>query len=767
MFCIKLIHSDSTEEKALLHKKKIQNQFENLIQMDPMLYRAIKQNLLYESDVNLLLVELSMITAENKRSIRELYEYGIHPLVDAHPDLIKIQNLKHFKLIVDFLIIAYKKNVVGKELYMRLYTVLNSLLLNKENFEQLELILNFVSETEPDKFNILLALISASINVNPYFLRKNNFQKLQKHLDQIYKIVSITDSKDKSKIITLLFSHMKWELDQIESWFQLFFKIMNTYSHSAYPILESLLVAVEHKIVPENLTLEDELRILTFISQINLFEPMFYKAYEIHGQKFINELKKLGQNILADQFQERDIEELSAYIESDKDESILALAQTKIPPSGASFVSKKETLALYKKMAAIGDLRQHVPLYWQNKEILKEIEVSEMKVIDGEMIDKEGKVKKIIDLLRDENRPSKNEVLRELTRYLAKGQNDQDSLDELKNKLKFLEVFLRYAGRKDLLGEKTDRLGEKDYYSLRLLEEIFKDKDNLPTLLKDLLAEVEYANPQLLKIKSKYQKISNADYLLKHINKNLPKLQSEENKVKALSKMLMKYDPKEIKNILIPRIKEKDLLILINTAIGQENVSFMAQNKIIDKLLADRIAAIKHELQKFESVSKEESLKLGFRVVKGLPYSLWGLNAGVCIARDVELWKNPSFKLISIIDKKNGIVGGFIHVFETEVGGKKILTIPGIEPSVEFLNNVDPSALYDQIENVLRELAKLGGYDAVYIPISANIHSNRTGIKKAIQKKKYQVIKLSKAVNWNNLLKPYPFIEVYVIPILK
>jgi hypothetical protein len=410
-------------------------------------------------------------------------------------------------------------------------------------------------------------------------------------------------------------------------------------------------------------------------------------------------------------------------------------------------------------------LRKHVPQYWQNKEIEKEIEIFEMKVKVGQEIDKEGKVKKIIELLRDRNHHSKDEALKALILYLEEGQKNSSSLDRLENKQEFLNIFFRYAGRKDLLGEKIDRLVENEYYTLRLLEEIFKDKDNLPTLLKDLLIEIEKSNPKLLKIKNDYQKMTNVDHLLKHINKNLPKLPSEDMKVKALSKILIKYDPIEIKNLLIPKIKEKDLAMLVKTVIAQENKSLLSQSKIIDKLLADQIATIRHELLKFENLSKAENLKLGFRVVKGLPYTMWGLNAGVCIARDIKLWTNSSFKLISIIDKNDENIGGFIHIFETEIEGKKILTIPGIEPSVEFLNNVNPSKLYDQIEEVLKEFAKLGGYDAVYIPTNTNINSNRTDIQKAIQKKKYQIIKLSKPVNWNNVPSPYPFDEVYKIPV--
>jgi len=732
-------------------------------------------------DIGKMLLEFEIKADEYGLNSEDFIEHGISPLLKANPELARVKNKDHLKefgeMFLGFEKIIFENITIITGTFRRLVHDLiksNPELAKIENMSHLavfgKLLLELGTKTAKNKLHAkdFYKELSELIKANPELAKLKNLKVLERYADSILTIFLNTNDYNKERIADLINNNFsKFNLEQTESLLKLLEKVILKHPRLAYPIFEGIFVAIDQGILSKNLTSEDESRILEFIAQTNSFEPVFYKAYEKHGQHFISTLKKSGQNILSDQFTEADLKKLSSYFTGDKNEVTLALIQTKIPLSGASFVSKEEALGLYKGMSATGDLKKHIPLYWQNKEIEKEIEVFEMKVRAGEEVDKEGKVKKVIELLRDKNHPSKDEVLKELTHYLEKGQNDPGSLDQLENKQKFLETFLRYAGQKDLLGEKIDRLANKDYYTLRILEEISKDKDNLPTLLKELLAEIEQTNPQLLKIKNEYQKISNVDHLLKHINKNLPKLPSEDMRIKALSKILMKYDPKEIEKLLIPKVKEKDLAVLIKIVIAQENASLLSQSKMIDKLLADQIASIRHELLKFENISKEEDLKLGFRVVKGLPYTMWGLNAGVCIARDVELWKNPSFKLISIIDKNSQNIGGFIHVFEVEINGKKILTVPGIEPSVEFLNNVGPSALYDQIEDVLKEFAKLGGYGAVYIPTSPNINSNRTDIQKAIQKKKYQVMKLSEPVNWNNVPSPYPFDEVYVIPVLK
>ncbi|MBL7685683.1 MAG: hypothetical protein JNK65_06590 [Deltaproteobacteria bacterium] len=162
------------------------------------------------------------------------------------------------------------------------------------------------------------------------------------------------------------------------------------------------------------------------------------------------------------------------------------------------------------------------------------------------------------------------------------------------------------------------------------------------------------------------------------------------------------------------------------------------------------------------------------RAVKGPAYVLSGLSSGVCTATDVALWKNPAFRLLAIsvsdlllhaspsADASPKQVVGYVHAFETQIDGERYLTLPGINPSAEFLGQVDPEVFYDQVMNRIIALAEVGGYDGVYIPTHPNIHSNRGDIQRAIRRRNYRRIQIP-SVQWNTLPDPYPFTEVFVV----
>ncbi len=161
---------------------------------------------------------------------------------------------------------------------------------------------------------------------------------------------------------------------------------------------------------------------------------------------------------------------------------------------------------------------------------------------------------------------------------------------------------------------------------------------------------------------------------------------------------------------------------------------------------------------------------LEFRVVKGIPYGFWGLQAGVCIATDIALWKKKEFFLLAMIDKKTQKTVGFIHLFEKEIDNGRILTVPGIEPSVEFLSEVKAVDVYPQIEEALIRVAEAGGYAGLYVPTSKNILSNRSDIfaiaSKNYSSKKNTIVNSKgekQTVKWNTLPQLYPFSRVYTV----
>src|SRR5690606_17402909 len=86
-------------------------------------------------------------------------------------------------------------------------------------------------------------------------------------------------------------------------------------------------------------------------------------------------------------------------------------------------------------------------------------------------------------------------------------------------------------------------------------------------------------------------------------------------------------------------------------------------------------------------------IQVGLRAVKGPTFGIHGLSSGVCTAEDLRLWKNPKFTLLAITDEYHSQVVGYLHVVQTTIAGKKYLTLPGINPSAEFIGKVDGEKL--------------------------------------------------------------------------
>ncbi len=206
---------------------------------------------------------------------------------------------------------------------------------------------------------------------------------------------------------------------------------------------------------------------------------------------------------------------------------------------------------------------------------------------------------------------------------------------------------------------------------------------------------------------------------------------------------------------------DKDNLPAILSEALKELVPPREVKQTVDILLAWPRKLIQAERDKYV-YTQVEQMKVGLRAVKGAAFGLHGLSSGVCTATDMTMGRNRAFKLFAITDEGTGTVRGYIHVFETTIGGKKYLTLPGINPSAEFLGTVDAKKMYAGMMEQVIEFAKMGDYAGVYIPTSQTIHSNRSDIHTAIIKSKYPIKRIPQ-VNWNTRPRPYPFSEVYEV----
>jgi hypothetical protein len=78
---------------------------------------------------------------------------------------------------------------------------------------------------------------------------------------------------------------------------------------------------------------------------------------------------------------------------------------------------------------------------------------------------------------------------------------------------------------------------------------------------------------------------------------------------------------------------------------------------------------------------------------------------------------------------------GFNLLHFAESNGLKIIVIAGCEPANHFASRHSPVRIYEEVVDVVSEMAKIAGYDMVVQIADENAYSNRDKIKRYIKKK--------------------------------
>ncbi|QDV07471.1 hypothetical protein Poly30_29970 [Planctomycetes bacterium Poly30] len=113
-----------------------------------------------------------------------------------------------------------------------------------------------------------------------------------------------------------------------------------------------------------------------------------------------------------------------------------------------------------------------------------------------------------------------------------------------------------------------------------------------------------------------------------------------------------------------------------------------------------------------------------------------GLCEGVCVATDKELWNRPDFFQV-IFWGPDGIAAGGMHVLIVEEEGVEYVTLPGINPSLRFLDAVEISAVLDVAIDYAWQLARRWGCAGVWVPTSTAIHSNRRAVQMEMARRRW------------------------------
>ncbi|MCE9624180.1 MAG: hypothetical protein K8R69_01815 [Deltaproteobacteria bacterium] len=558
--------------------------------------------------------------------------------------------------------------------------------------------------------------------------------------------------------------------------------IMARWPRIGYSVMSNLMEATMDGIVPKDIASSRE-SILKFIERTHGFNSVHYQAYLVEGDGFLAQINEYAQRILDEDFSIQDAQALvrkydrsvpghprrgpgHGYMDpdyrppSEGQKFLLGLIQRVSPTSGVSFARDGQIGDLLRKVLQAGDLRSHIPAAWRGLVSTFEMSRGAMDLKPGEQLDPQGNIKSLLEQFRfepGEQEPSHGDLAEAMVAYLVSGRDPAEGQ-------RLRQILFKRAAASEELREKLAKITELDFTSLTILEEIFSDADSLPKFLKEAFDHVPRGRGLVTQMGAVGDLVGDAEGLVKQIKKLAQnrKMPAERRK-EILTNLLKVYKPEGVRLKILSRPDlPQEMKQEIEAVMGEK--PDLTPREIIEELLQEPRRRIEAEKNKFQ-FQNQGVQKIGLRAVKGPAFGLHGFLSGVCIAPDIELWKDPNFKLLAITDENESQALGYIHVYEKVIMGKKYLTLPGINPSAEYVgafNRKQSEELFKKLMVGVREFAEAGGYEGVYIPTSSGIHSNRGYIQEAIQKAGYPT-KAMPEVNWNHLPSPYPFSEVYVV----
>ena len=150
------------------------------------------------------------------------------------------------------------------------------------------------------------------------------------------------------------------------------------------------------------------------------------------------------------------------------------------------------------------------------------------------------------------------------------------------------------------------------------------------------------------------------------------------------------------------------------------------------ELVGQELAAMNEGIARvLEYRPSSEVLRLETVVTKRAVHAPIGYCTGVCVTPDLELWHKPGFLHLALFDGE--VCRGGVHLLVVVEEGRRYLTLPGINPSLALIEQVDAGALLRALLSHAQELAAAAGLAGVWVPTSPAIHSNRALIGQALR----------------------------------
>ena len=582
----------------------------------------------------------------------------------------------------------------------------------------------------------------------------------------------------KGKAIIVVFKYLKSKhFDLLESFsenefdyfFTLLTKITVRYGNRAGLIINGILDSAANGSRRYFISKTHEEDIFRFCDEMYCFIDILFELYQRYkGDKerwFIDTMHNAQDLIRHDKL---DFEAIKILLDSFELEDIfaqhkflLALYFTVIPPRDTSFLSIDDATdrliwpsvedATGLKVKKPIDTREHIPpalVGYERSVTFARLAYSKKNVgIDhSQEIDKW--LQRLIRSDDSEQSIIDEDRLKKVILQFFSGQLSSDVAD-LKNAV---EAYVR--GKEEFQKRLEEISGEQDYY-----KKIARFSNFINTVLvKELRALIK----QVVRPKKDItpQKKKGWSSLMQQLSSVRLDILEE--------KILPDKTPQtleRIQGILEDAVTDVDrrmaIEVIINRLLASEDMTaYNIQDKdIIEEAwggVHGERTILRVALDNFSKDATEKT-PVTFKVVKGLPYVMYGMNCGVCVAGDYSVWENENFFLLAIYDDNTGLVEGFVQLYSyTLSDGSRALVVLGVNPTFFFEDTIyrnDDNALrafHRELYGTIHEIKRLGNYSAVYVPTATETYSNSYAMKKVFKEitRGHQPIKLEEPIVW-------------------
>ncbi len=451
-------------------------------------------------------------------------------------------------------------------------------------------------------------------------------------------------------------------------------------------------------ILEEKVSLENKKELFSFLEEMKGFSPLFFKKYQSLPEKERKNYLEKIKSLKKDFFKNKPVE-----ITKENKEEIGELIYLFYRPIEMSRRHIMSYLGIVPDRTA--DLKDY-----SFPEEGYEIKISpslEMKLKEGKELSKER-----IDFIFQTFSQAKQ---------LTKEELNKEEKKEKEKRIK--DVLIRLAKASPSFERPEDYA---PLFSLLEREEIASLGERKPSLspssVYPYLGKSAEASGTLFK-----------DYFekkLKEFLKDKKDLQEE------LKKQILKH------KIQFEKILKKE----ISPDISSEEISSLLSSFAAEKPISYFRGLIKKEIKKFESEEetkrRKEEKELKLYLSKNIPSFFAKASAGICTARDIELFKRKDHFHLNLTEKKGGdeFIVGNIQGYFVERKGRKGILLRGINPTSDFLYEVHLPSLLKEIFEKIKEFAEKNNLS--FILLSEQLGpwhalSNRAEVYNTLKKQGY------------------------------